>query len=170
MYLWYYIIWIINLLTWFTAILWIRVWWIKPHRLAIGMMVDDGTIACLHLHTQPCKWCANVSCRHHANIGLFSVAHKLKCPVHSILFTQPLFPLYVSVTVLSFWIHWPQIVPCCSFAVTDFFFACLLIIRSLMPVPFVAVEEDQQSALSPKKKQRNGGMRNSPNSSPKIMR
>ncbi|XP_049916142.1 calcium-activated potassium channel subunit alpha-1 isoform X1 [Epinephelus moara] len=37
-------------------------------------------------------------------------------------------------------------------------------------LPFVAVEEDQQSALSPKKKQRNGGMRNSPNSSPKIMR
>ncbi|XP_078019786.1 calcium-activated potassium channel subunit alpha-1a isoform X1 [Epinephelus lanceolatus] len=37
-------------------------------------------------------------------------------------------------------------------------------------MPFVAVEEDQQSALSPKKKQRNGGMRNSPNSSPKIMR
>ncbi|XP_051272878.1 calcium-activated potassium channel subunit alpha-1 isoform X4 [Dicentrarchus labrax] len=33
-----------------------------------------------------------------------------------------------------------------------------------------AFEEDQQSALSPKKKQRNGGMRNSPNSSPKIMR
>ncbi|CAG5905373.1 unnamed protein product [Menidia menidia] len=32
------------------------------------------------------------------------------------------------------------------------------------------IEEDQQSALSPKKKQRNGGMRNSPNSSPKIMR
>ncbi|XP_071062952.1 calcium-activated potassium channel subunit alpha-1a-like isoform X1 [Pseudochaenichthys georgianus] len=31
-------------------------------------------------------------------------------------------------------------------------------------------EEDQQLALSPKKKQRNGGMRNSPNSSPKIMR
>ncbi|XP_035763747.1 calcium-activated potassium channel subunit alpha-1 isoform X10 [Neolamprologus brichardi] len=31
-------------------------------------------------------------------------------------------------------------------------------------------QEDQQSALSPKKKQRNGGMRNSPNSSPKIMR
>ncbi|XP_077959561.1 disks large homolog 5 [Gasterosteus aculeatus] len=31
-------------------------------------------------------------------------------------------------------------------------------------------EEDQQSALSPKKKQRNGGMKNSPNSSPKIMR
>ncbi|XP_035853606.1 calcium-activated potassium channel subunit alpha-1 isoform X18 [Sander lucioperca] len=31
-------------------------------------------------------------------------------------------------------------------------------------------EEDQQSALSPKKKQRNGGMRSSPNSSPKIMR
>uniref|UniRef100_A0A8C6PLW9 Calcium-activated potassium channel subunit alpha-1 n=1 Tax=Nothobranchius furzeri TaxID=105023 RepID=A0A8C6PLW9_NOTFU len=29
---------------------------------------------------------------------------------------------------------------------------------------------DQQSALSPKKKQRNGGTRNSPNSSPKIMR
>ncbi|XP_075884323.1 calcium-activated potassium channel subunit alpha-1-like isoform X2 [Nelusetta ayraudi] len=33
-----------------------------------------------------------------------------------------------------------------------------------------SIEEDQQSALSPKKKQRNGGMRNSPNSSPKIMR
>ncbi|XP_005736462.1 calcium-activated potassium channel subunit alpha-1 isoform X4 [Pundamilia nyererei] len=33
-----------------------------------------------------------------------------------------------------------------------------------------AFQEDQQSALSPKKKQRNGGMRNSPNSSPKIMR
>uniref|UniRef100_A0A3B3X483 Calcium-activated potassium channel subunit alpha-1 n=1 Tax=Poecilia mexicana TaxID=48701 RepID=A0A3B3X483_9TELE len=31
-------------------------------------------------------------------------------------------------------------------------------------------EEDQQTALSPKKKQRNGGMRNSPNSSPKITR
>ncbi|TNN82442.1 Calcium-activated potassium channel subunit alpha-1 [Liparis tanakae] len=34
----------------------------------------------------------------------------------------------------------------------------------------IAVEEDQQSALSPKKKQRNGGMKDSPNSSPKIMR
>ncbi|XP_067100716.1 calcium-activated potassium channel subunit alpha-1a-like isoform X4 [Osmerus mordax] len=34
-----------------------------------------------------------------------------------------------------------------------------------------ALEEDQQSALSPQKKQqRNGGMRNSPNSSPKMMR
>ncbi|XP_034425846.1 calcium-activated potassium channel subunit alpha-1-like isoform X3 [Hippoglossus hippoglossus] len=33
-----------------------------------------------------------------------------------------------------------------------------------------SIEEDQQSALSPKKKQRNGGMRNSPNSSPKMMR
>ncbi|XP_038591844.1 calcium-activated potassium channel subunit alpha-1 isoform X1 [Micropterus salmoides] len=33
-----------------------------------------------------------------------------------------------------------------------------------------AFEEDQQLALSPKKKQRNGNMRNSPNSSPKIMR
>ncbi|XP_035467750.1 calcium-activated potassium channel subunit alpha-1 isoform X8 [Scophthalmus maximus] len=33
-----------------------------------------------------------------------------------------------------------------------------------------SIEEDQQSTLSPKKKQRNGGMRNSPNSSPKIMR
>lgn len=32
------------------------------------------------------------------------------------------------------------------------------------------IEEDQHLALSPKKKQRNGGMRNSPNSSPKIMR
>ncbi|XP_029954507.1 calcium-activated potassium channel subunit alpha-1-like isoform X8 [Salarias fasciatus] len=33
-----------------------------------------------------------------------------------------------------------------------------------------SIEEDQQSTLSPKKKQRNGGMRNSPNSSPKIIR
>ncbi|XP_029934155.1 calcium-activated potassium channel subunit alpha-1-like isoform X1 [Myripristis murdjan] len=33
-----------------------------------------------------------------------------------------------------------------------------------------SIEEEQQSALSPKKKQRNGGMRNSPNSSPKMMR
>ncbi|XP_047233012.1 calcium-activated potassium channel subunit alpha-1 isoform X7 [Girardinichthys multiradiatus] len=33
-----------------------------------------------------------------------------------------------------------------------------------------AFEEDQQTALSPKKKQRNGGMRNSPNSSPMITR
>ncbi|XP_070708173.1 calcium-activated potassium channel subunit alpha-1-like isoform X1 [Pempheris klunzingeri] len=33
-----------------------------------------------------------------------------------------------------------------------------------------SIEEDQPTALSPKKKQRNGGMRNSPNSSPKIMR
>ncbi|XP_054898502.1 calcium-activated potassium channel subunit alpha-1-like isoform X16 [Poeciliopsis prolifica] len=33
-----------------------------------------------------------------------------------------------------------------------------------------SIEEDQPTALSPKKKQRNGGMRNSPNSSPKITR
>ncbi|XP_047233017.1 calcium-activated potassium channel subunit alpha-1 isoform X12 [Girardinichthys multiradiatus] len=33
-----------------------------------------------------------------------------------------------------------------------------------------SIEEDQQTALSPKKKQRNGGMRNSPNSSPMITR
>ncbi|XP_056285049.1 calcium-activated potassium channel subunit alpha-1 isoform X8 [Pseudoliparis swirei] len=33
-----------------------------------------------------------------------------------------------------------------------------------------SIEEDRQSALSPKKKQRNGGMKDSPNSSPKIMR
>uniref|UniRef100_A0A672GBW3 Calcium-activated potassium channel subunit alpha-1 n=1 Tax=Salarias fasciatus TaxID=181472 RepID=A0A672GBW3_SALFA len=32
------------------------------------------------------------------------------------------------------------------------------------------IQYDQQSTLSPKKKQRNGGMRNSPNSSPKIIR
>ncbi|XP_030628963.1 calcium-activated potassium channel subunit alpha-1 isoform X4 [Chanos chanos] len=32
------------------------------------------------------------------------------------------------------------------------------------------MEEDHQSTLSPKKKQRNGGMRNSPNCSPKMMR
>ncbi|KAF3704334.1 Calcium-activated potassium channel subunit alpha-1 [Channa argus] len=36
--------------------------------------------------------------------------------------------------------------------------------------PSHSIEENQQSALSPKKKQRNGGMRSSPNSSPKIMR
>uniref|UniRef100_A0A8C6URS0 Calcium-activated potassium channel subunit alpha-1 n=1 Tax=Neogobius melanostomus TaxID=47308 RepID=A0A8C6URS0_9GOBI len=33
-----------------------------------------------------------------------------------------------------------------------------------------SIEEDTQTALSPKKKQRNGNMRTSPNSSPKIMR
>ncbi|KAM7047996.1 calcium-activated potassium channel subunit alpha-1 isoform 1-T1 [Acridotheres tristis] len=33
-----------------------------------------------------------------------------------------------------------------------------------------AFEDEQPSTLSPKKKQRNGGMRNSPNSSPKLMR
>ncbi|XP_007896679.1 calcium-activated potassium channel subunit alpha-1a [Callorhinchus milii] len=33
-----------------------------------------------------------------------------------------------------------------------------------------AVEDEHPSALSPKKKQRNGGMRNSPNGSPKLMR
>uniref|UniRef100_A0A8D2LW18 Calcium-activated potassium channel subunit alpha-1 n=1 Tax=Varanus komodoensis TaxID=61221 RepID=A0A8D2LW18_VARKO len=32
------------------------------------------------------------------------------------------------------------------------------------------VEDEQPTTLSPKKKQRNGGMRNSPNSSPKLMR
>ncbi|KAM6067642.1 calcium-activated potassium channel subunit alpha-1 isoform 3-T3 [Chlamydotis macqueenii] len=32
------------------------------------------------------------------------------------------------------------------------------------------LEDEQPSTLSPKKKQRNGGMRNSPNSSPKLMR
>uniref|UniRef100_A0A8C2VY71 Calcium-activated potassium channel subunit alpha-1 n=1 Tax=Chinchilla lanigera TaxID=34839 RepID=A0A8C2VY71_CHILA len=35
---------------------------------------------------------------------------------------------------------------------------------------FPAFEDEQPSTLSPKKKQRNGGMRNSPNSSPKLMR
>ncbi|XP_021568536.1 calcium-activated potassium channel subunit alpha-1, partial [Carlito syrichta] len=35
---------------------------------------------------------------------------------------------------------------------------------------FRAFEDEQPSTLSPKKKQRNGGMRNSPNSSPKLMR
>uniref|UniRef100_A0A4W3HPV0 BK channel n=1 Tax=Callorhinchus milii TaxID=7868 RepID=A0A4W3HPV0_CALMI len=34
----------------------------------------------------------------------------------------------------------------------------------------IAVEDEHPSALSPKKKQRNGGMRNSPNGSPKLMR
>ncbi|ERE90812.1 calcium-activated potassium channel subunit alpha-1 [Cricetulus griseus] len=35
---------------------------------------------------------------------------------------------------------------------------------------FRAFEDEQPPTLSPKKKQRNGGMRNSPNSSPKLMR
>ncbi|KAG8552597.1 hypothetical protein GDO81_004598 [Engystomops pustulosus] len=35
---------------------------------------------------------------------------------------------------------------------------------------FRGFEDEQQSALSPKKKQRNGGMRHSPNSSPNMMR
>uniref|UniRef100_A0A8C1KVP5 Calcium-activated potassium channel subunit alpha-1 n=1 Tax=Cyprinus carpio TaxID=7962 RepID=A0A8C1KVP5_CYPCA len=39
-----------------------------------------------------------------------------------------------------------------------------------IPNPPYLVEEEQQSALSPKKKQRNGGMRSSPTCSPKIIR
>uniref|UniRef100_A0A8C8SWS8 Calcium-activated potassium channel subunit alpha-1 n=1 Tax=Pelusios castaneus TaxID=367368 RepID=A0A8C8SWS8_9SAUR len=37
-------------------------------------------------------------------------------------------------------------------------------------LPLFPVEDEHPSTLSPKKKQRNGGMRNSPNSSPKLMR
>ncbi|KAM6263023.1 calcium-activated potassium channel subunit alpha-1 isoform 5-T5 [Spheniscus humboldti] len=41
----------------------------------------------------------------------------------------------------------------------------------LLPKPMsLLIEDEQPSTLSPKKKQRNGGMRNSPNSSPKLMR
>ncbi|NXX92218.1 KCMA1 protein, partial [Centropus bengalensis] len=41
---------------------------------------------------------------------------------------------------------------------------------STQSVLIFPVEDEQPSTLSPKKKQRNGGMRNSPNSSPKLMR
>ncbi|XP_053306468.1 calcium-activated potassium channel subunit alpha-1 isoform X12 [Spea bombifrons] len=44
----------------------------------------------------------------------------------------------------------------------------LLTLPCLTALPVFAVEDDQPSALSPKKKQRNGGMRHSPNSSPNI--
>ncbi|XP_071986643.1 calcium-activated potassium channel subunit alpha-1 isoform X9 [Engystomops pustulosus] len=46
----------------------------------------------------------------------------------------------------------------------------LLTLPCLTALPVFAVEDEQQSALSPKKKQRNGGMRHSPNSSPNMMR
>ncbi|XP_075466466.1 calcium-activated potassium channel subunit alpha-1 isoform X5 [Ascaphus truei] len=46
----------------------------------------------------------------------------------------------------------------------------LLTLPCLTALPMFAVEDDHPSALSPKKKQRNGGMRNSPNSSPNTMR
>ncbi|XP_068111516.1 calcium-activated potassium channel subunit alpha-1 isoform X4 [Hyperolius riggenbachi] len=43
-------------------------------------------------------------------------------------------------------------------------------LTALPALPVFAVEDEQPSALSPKKKQRNGGMRHSPNSSPNLMR
>ncbi|KAM5142399.1 calcium-activated potassium channel subunit alpha-1 isoform 1-T1 [Mantella aurantiaca] len=43
-------------------------------------------------------------------------------------------------------------------------------LTTLPALPVFAVEDEQPSALSPKKKQRNGGMRHSPNSSPNLMR
>uniref|UniRef100_A0A6I8QLH1 Calcium-activated potassium channel subunit alpha-1 n=1 Tax=Xenopus tropicalis TaxID=8364 RepID=A0A6I8QLH1_XENTR len=46
----------------------------------------------------------------------------------------------------------------------------LLTLPCLTALPVFAVEDEQPSALSPKKKQRNGGMRQSPNSSPNMMR
>ncbi|KAM4031751.1 calcium-activated potassium channel subunit alpha-1 isoform 11-T11 [Anomaloglossus baeobatrachus] len=46
----------------------------------------------------------------------------------------------------------------------------LLTLPCLTALPVFAVEDEQPSALSPKKKQRNGGMRHSPNSSPNTMR
>ncbi|KAM3913530.1 calcium-activated potassium channel subunit alpha-1 isoform 6-T6 [Leptodactylus fuscus] len=46
----------------------------------------------------------------------------------------------------------------------------LLTLPCLTALPVFAVEDEQPSALSPKKKQRNGGMRHSPNSSPNMMR
>ncbi|XP_056387296.1 calcium-activated potassium channel subunit alpha-1 isoform X12 [Hyla sarda] len=45
----------------------------------------------------------------------------------------------------------------------------LLTLPCLTALPVFAVEDEQPSALSPKKKQRNGGMRHSPNSSPNMM-
>ncbi|KAM8923757.1 calcium-activated potassium channel subunit alpha-1 isoform 1-T1 [Pelodytes ibericus] len=44
----------------------------------------------------------------------------------------------------------------------------LLTLPCLTALPVFAVEDEQPSALSPKKKQRNGGMRHSPNSSPNM--
>ncbi|XP_077310132.1 calcium-activated potassium channel subunit alpha-1 isoform X13 [Lithobates pipiens] len=41
-------------------------------------------------------------------------------------------------------------------------------LTTLPALPVFAVEDEQPSALSPKKKQRNGGMRHSPNSSPNM--
>ncbi|XP_041424275.1 calcium-activated potassium channel subunit alpha-1 isoform X11 [Xenopus laevis] len=46
----------------------------------------------------------------------------------------------------------------------------LLTLPCLTALPVFAVEDEQPSALSPKKKQRNGGMRHSPNTSPNMMR
>ncbi|XP_014742165.1 PREDICTED: calcium-activated potassium channel subunit alpha-1 isoform X5 [Sturnus vulgaris] len=50
-------------------------------------------------------------------------------------------------------------------------YPCENVTFELLPKPVnLLIEDEQPSTLSPKKKQRNGGMRNSPNSSPKLMR
>nr|XP_031361048.1 calcium-activated potassium channel subunit alpha-1 isoform X3 [Lonchura striata domestica] len=50
-------------------------------------------------------------------------------------------------------------------------YPCENVTFELLPKPMsLPIEDEQPSTLSPKKKQRNGGMRNSPNSSPKLMR
>ncbi|XP_050832276.1 calcium-activated potassium channel subunit alpha-1 isoform X2 [Serinus canaria] len=50
-------------------------------------------------------------------------------------------------------------------------YPCENVTFELLPKPMsLLIEDEQPSTLSPKKKQRNGGMRNSPNSSPKLMR
>ncbi|XP_035753200.1 calcium-activated potassium channel subunit alpha-1 isoform X2 [Egretta garzetta] len=50
-------------------------------------------------------------------------------------------------------------------------YPCENVTLELLPKPMrLLIEDEQPSTLSPKKKQRNGGMRNSPNSSPKLMR
>lgn len=120
-------------------------------------------------------WCILLSsCKHWTVLRCTQV--KMSCPLHLV------HPSSLSTLSLS----WPYylfeftdlklclVVLLVLIGVLCFFFECVcvfpLIIPALIPLPFVAVEEDQQSALSPKKKQRNGGMRNSPNSSPKIMR
>ena len=105
-------------------------------------MVEGGTIACLHPHTH-----------NHANVV---PSHSPGLTSHScrVISLNSLNSRRACVALLPLW-HVD-----CAFP---------LIIPPLTPMPVVAVEEDKQSALSPKKK-RNGGTRNSPNSSPKMMR
>jgi len=95
------------------------------------MMVANVTIACLHLHTQSCRGCACVCCRHYANIGLFPL-HTFKCcPLHLVhppSFSSSCLCNRISSSskcaVLFFWCHW--YLRC----------VCLLNIHSLTPLPF----------------------------------